>query len=61
MSKTTKDAVHYQAKPHGHQACAKCSMFRTPRACTHVEGYISPRGWCEDFRSKRLVEALSRS
>jgi hypothetical protein len=48
----TKAQAHYQWRPHGRQHCALCVHFRGPHGCEIVRGYISPRGWCRNFRAR---------
>lgn len=50
--KESKAKVHYRGG-HGDHYCRNCTMFRSPNACTAVEGYISPEGLCDLFKRKR--------
>jgi hypothetical protein len=49
QQKFSKTAADYQDAPKDGLTCAACSLFRPPRACTAVEGDISPNGWCKFF------------
>ena len=50
--KTPKTAVSYQDKPNNGQKCADCNFFQPPKACSVVDGDISPDGWCKLFTPK---------
>lgn len=50
--KTPKDAVKYQDTPKDGQKCSTCVYFQAPKACTLVEGTISPEGWCTAYNKK---------
>ncbi|HEY1257910.1 MAG TPA: hypothetical protein VGF34_01580 [Stellaceae bacterium] len=41
--------AQYQDRPKGGFGCAACALFRPPKACVVVAGYISPNGWCRFF------------
>jgi hypothetical protein len=41
--------AEYQDHPKGGLNCAACSLYRAPRSCQVVDGYISPSGWCKYF------------
>lgn len=43
----SKDEVNYVGHPVDGKQCSGCTMFRSPRACTNVEGKISPEGYCK--------------
>lgn len=51
-AKAPKDAMFYQLRPRGSEACANCVHFEpgpTPGAqgaCSVVQGSISPHGYC---------------
>jgi hypothetical protein len=53
-AKHSKADAGYQARPRNGQICKHCTMFRAPNACTAVEGYINPRGWCEWYKRSKL-------
>ena len=38
------------------QPCGRCAMFRAPRDCTAVDGYILPGGHCNLFAAAPLFE-----
>jgi hypothetical protein len=46
VRKKSKLQVAYQDQPKGISSCATCSFFQAPKACTLVEGVVSPNGWC---------------
>lgn len=48
ISKSEAEYVEAVKKDH----CKDCKMFREPRACTLVLGYISPEGHCRYFERK---------
>jgi len=41
--------VHYTDDGIGRLRCRFCSMFRSPDACTLVEGDVHPEGVCDHF------------
>ena len=48
-----KAQYKYQTKPGpGGKACAGCSFFKAPAACSIVKGKISPKGYCIAFSPK---------
>ncbi|HZS63551.1 MAG TPA: high-potential iron-sulfur protein [Xanthobacteraceae bacterium] len=49
--KISKADAHYQDKPNNGQQCAGCVHFQAPDRCQIVEGTVSPRGWCSNFKS----------
>jgi len=61
VPKVDKKTARYQTHPRGIAFCARCSMFRSPHACTKVAGDISPRGWSKFFEWKDdKTHALAR-
>ena len=49
MVKVSQEEAGYIAKARDIRSCAMCTLFVRPRACTTVEGDISPDGWCKLF------------
>ncbi len=45
-SKMSQKLAHYQDDPKNGKDCKGCKFFVKPHACTVVDGYISPKGWC---------------
>lgn len=45
--KRDKSEVDYVGHAVEGKTCRECTMFRPPRACSDVEGKISPDGHCE--------------
>ena len=53
QAKMTQAAAGYQDSPAKNgDACATCSLFKAPAACTLVDGTISPKGWCRFYNKK---------
>jgi len=50
--KQTKAQALYQDFPHGRQRCEVCANFIAPNDCSVIQGPVSPRGWCRNFRPK---------
>ncbi len=50
--KLSKGDVVYRGYPKGGQRCDNCEVFLPPDGCNSVQGKISPRGWCNIWRSK---------
>jgi hypothetical protein len=48
--KSTQKAVSYQDHPKAGKSCNQCNAFQGPNKCKTVEGYIEPRGWCDQFK-----------
>lgn len=44
--------ISYQQHPSGTERCGLCTMFRPPRRCTAVEGFVQRYGWCKIFERK---------
>ena len=49
MVKVSQEEAGYIPKARDIRSCAMCTLFVRPRACTAVEGDISPDGWCKLF------------
>jgi len=49
MVKVSQEEAGYIAKARDIRSCAMCTLFVRPRACTAVDGDISPDGWCKLF------------
>jgi hypothetical protein len=49
--KVSQASVHYVDKgaTGGAQVCATCHYFVDPTECLVVEGFVSPRGWCDFY------------
>jgi hypothetical protein len=51
--KAGKQQAGYQSTPKGEQKCDNCEHFLSPKACSLVEGDISPQGWCKLWHKKQ--------
>lgn len=52
-AKLSKESVNYRkAKIAASKRCGLCSMFREPKDCTLVEGYILRSFVCDRFAKK---------
>ena len=51
-AKTDQKSASYQDKPKDGKKCSGCAQFQAPKACTVVEGDISPEGWCQFYVAK---------
>jgi hypothetical protein len=51
-AKMSQASVAYQDTPKGDQKCSNCSLFQAPKACTLIDGDISPEGWCRFWVKK---------
>ena len=49
----TKAEAAYRDRPKANEYCYRCTMFRSPHACTLVKGHIDPRGWCKHYSKKK--------
>jgi hypothetical protein len=61
--KHEKDEVDYVGHAVDGHTCRTCTMFRSPRGCTDVEGKISPDGHCEIFADAyaKMEQPLSKA
>ena len=59
MAKASKADVDYQSSPKGAKRCERCTMFTPPASCTDVEGRISPRGYCNIFKTSAVVPTIA--
>lgn len=51
-AKISQKGVSYQPTPKGAARCDKCKFWKSPAACTQVDGVISPAGWCTLYATK---------
>jgi hypothetical protein len=52
IDKLAKTDVDYRDRPRGAERCDNCRVWVPPNACKPVEGTISPKGWCNIWRSQ---------
>jgi hypothetical protein len=59
VDRLAKRDVDYRDRPKGGERCDNCRVWVPPNGCKSVEGEISPRGWCNIWRSMAANNAIS--
>lgn len=61
--KLDKTEVNYVGHAVDGHTCRTCTMVRPPRACSDVEGKISPDGHCDMFKDAyaKMGQPLTRA